>query len=260
MTIRQQAGSEYVLTVLHRILRQNQGRSEVKKEIIAAVVLAGGSGTRMGTSCKKQYVSLNGKPMLYYALKAFQESSVDRMILVSNEPEYCRTEIIEKYRFHKTTDIVPGGAERYDSVYAGLLAAKDCDYVLVHDGARPLVSGETIEASIEAVRRHPACVTGVPAKDTIKIAGEGNFAESTPERTKLWQIQTPQAFSYPLLMKAYRTVLDEQPKGITDDAMIIEYGQYAKIKIIPGSYKNIKITTPEDLIIAEAFLREAGRK
>lgn len=227
----------------------------MQKEKITAIVLAGGNGTRMGSSCKKQYILLNGRPILYYSLKAFQESSVDDIVLVTNEEEYCRDEILEKYNLNKVSKIVSGGTERFDSVYAGLLAAKDCSYVLIHDGARPFVTQDMIQKSIDAVKIYHACVIGMPVKDTIKIADENKFADKTPKRESVWQIQTPQTFSYDLILKAYDKVLKEKPEGITDDAMVVEYGNDTKVKLLSGSYKNIKITTPEDLIIAEAFLR-----
>lgn len=228
----------------------------MQKDRITAIVLAGGSGKRMGGDCKKQYMLLDGKPILYYSLKIFQESSVDEIVLVTNEEEYCQKEIIQKYHLDKVTQIVPGGAERYHSVYAGLLAIKECDYVLIHDGARPFITQDIVNGSIAAVKEYSACIVGMPVKDTIKIADDRNFTKDTPAREKVWQIQTPQTFSYPLILDAYQKVLAEKPAGITDDAMIIEYGNYAKVKMIPGSYENIKITTPEDMVIAEAFLHK----
>ncbi len=229
----------------------------MQKDKITAIVLAGGSGKRMGGSCKKQYMLLADHPVLSYSLKTFQKSCVDEIILVTNEKEYCHKEIIQKYHIDKVTNIVPGGAERYHSVYAGLLAAGECSYVLVHDGARPFLTQEMINASIEAVKEYHACAIGMPVKDTIKIADKENFAIKIPARESVWQIQTPQTFSYSLLLKAYQKVLAEQPEGITDDAMVIEYGGYTKVKLIRGSYENIKITTPEDMTIAEAFLNRS---
>lgn len=227
----------------------------MQKEKVSAIVLAGGSGKRMGTTCKKQYLCLGERPLLYYSLKTFQESSIDEMILVTNELEYCRKEIVQKYNLDKVKKIVPGGRERYHSVYEGLLAAEGCSYVLIHDGARPFVTQEMIENSIDMVKIHLACVVGVPAKDTMKLADNQKFAEMTLEREKVWQIQTPQTFSYPLIRKAYQKVLAENPKGITDDAMVVEYGSDTKVKLLMGSYGNIKITTPEDLVIAEALYK-----
>ena len=155
------------------------------------------------------------------------------------------------------TKTAPGGKERYDSVYAGLLAAEDCGYVLIHDGARPFITQDMIRESIDAVKKYGACAIGVPAKDTIKIADEEGFAEQTPKRERVWQIQTPQSFSYKLILEAYQQIMREKPKGITDDAMVVEYGNYARVRLVMGSYQNIKITTPEDLVIAEAFLSSA---
>lgn len=228
----------------------------MQKEKVTAIVLAGGSGSRMGSACKKQYMLLGKKPLLYYSLRTFQESCVDEIVLVTNEAEYCQKEIIQKYGLDKVTKIVPGGAERYHSVYAGLCAVSECSYVLIHDGARPFVTETMINDSLEAARKYQACIIGMPVKDTIKIADESEFAEQTPERAKVWQIQTPQTFSYPLIRKAYQKVLKEEPNGITDDAMVVEYANLAKVKLIRGSYENIKITTPEDMKIAELFLKK----
>ena len=209
----------------------------------------------MGKACKKQYLELCGRPVLSYSLKAFQESSVDEIILVSNEAEYCQREIVEKYSLDKVVKITSGGKERYDSVYQGLLAAEGCRYVLIHDGARPFLTCDIIQASIDAVRKYQACVVGMPVKDTIKVADSSQFAKETLERNKVWQIQTPQTFDYPLIRKAYEKIMQKKPVGITDDAMVVEYTQSTKIKLIKGSYENIKITTPDDLVIAEAFMR-----
>lgn len=226
------------------------------RDRITAILLAGGSGKRMGGDCKKQYMLLDGHPLLYYSLKAFQESPVDEIVLVTNEEAYCREELVEKYHFDKVGKIVPGGEERYLSVYNGLLEAKESSYVLIHDGARPFVTGEIILRCIEEVKVHQACAAGMPVKDTIKIADENGFARQTPDRSYVYLIQTPQAFSYPLILRAYKKVMEEQVQGITDDAMVVEYLQEKKVKLIEGSYQNIKITTPEDCLIAEAFLKK----
>lgn len=232
----------------------------MEKETVTAIVLAGGSGTRMGGVCKKQYMQLGHKPLLYYSLKTFQESCVDQIVLVTNEPEYCKEEIIQKYGLDKVKSIVPGGKERCHSVYAGLLAASECSYVLIHDGARPFVTESMIDDSLSAVRNCQACIVGMPVKDTIKIVNEEGFAEQTPQREKVWQIQTPQTFSYPLILNAYRKILKERPEGITDDSMAVEYGNFTKVRILQGSYENIKITTPEDMKIAEMFLKKVVDK
>ncbi len=222
-----------------------------------AIVLAAGAGRRMNAKVQKQYLEVQGKPMLYYALKAFEESEVTDIVLVAGagQEAYCRGEVIEKYGLKKIKCIAAGGRERYHSVYEGLLAAKGADYVLIHDGARPMVDKDLIRRSIEAVGIFQACAAGVPAKDTIKIAGEGQMVKETLDRSRVWQIQTPQAFSYPLILEAYRRLMEKDEVAVTDDAAVVERMTSVPVKLIEGSYRNIKITTPEDLIIAEAYLR-----
>lgn len=222
-----------------------------------AVVLAAGAGKRMNTKVHKQYLEVAGKPLLYYTLKAFEESRVDDIVLVTGagEEEYCRREIVEKYGFHKIKAVVPGGKERYHSVYQGLLAAEGADYVLIHDGARPLVEQEVIERCMESVEKYQACVVGMPVKDTIKIVDREQFAKETPDRSTLWQVQTPQTFSYGLIREAYCKMLQQEDSVITDDAMVVERMTSVPVKLIEGSYRNIKITTPEDLLLMEAYLR-----
>lgn len=222
-----------------------------------AVVLAAGAGKRMQSAVRKQYLMIEGKPVLYYALNAFEQSKISDIILVvgAGEIEYCRKEILEKYGIQKVKAIVEGGKERYHSVYEGLKAASGTDYVLIHDGARPFVTQEIIQRSMEAATQYGACVVGMPVKDTIKIIGEDGFAETTPERSRLWQIQTPQTFSYPLILDAYEKVLMQDDTSITDDAMVLERASGQKVKVIEGSYQNIKITTPEDIFLAEAYLK-----
>jgi len=221
-----------------------------------AIVLAAGSGKRMNSKVHKQYLLLKGKPVLYYSLKAFEDSRVEDIILVVGvgEIEFCRKEIVERYGFEKVCAIVEGGKERYHSVYEGLKAAGRTDYVLIHDGARPFVTREIIERTMATVCECKACVVGMPVKDTIKIVDEGGFAKETPNRSNVWQVQTPQAFSYSLIFDAYAKLLAKEDATITDDAMVIERMTDYKVKLIEGSYQNIKITTPEDLAVAEAYL------
>ena len=169
---------------------------------------------------------------------------------------WCREEIVEKYGFTKVSAVVSGGKERYDSVYEGLRACKDTEYVLIHDGARPFIDHEIIERGLMAAAQTGASVVGMPSKDTVKIADvEGNVSE-TPDRSSVWIVQTPQIFRYPLIYDAYTSILKKEMTGITDDAMVAEHETGVKIRFSEGSYRNIKITTPEDLVIAEAFLRE----
>lgn len=234
-------------------------------ERTAAVVLAAGKGSRMGSTIHKQYMELCGKPLLYHTLRAFEESSVDEIVLVTGPGEvpFCQNEIVDRYGFSKISAVTEGGSERYHSVYAGLKAVKDCAYVLIHDGARPCVTKEIIDASRTAAITYGACVVGMPVKDTIKISDENGYAALTPDRTSLWQIQTPQAFRYDLVLRAYNRLMESESfqKGVTDDAMVVETMTKEKVKLIQGDYTNIKVTTPEDLEIAGVFLnRIYGKK
>lgn len=223
---------------------------------ITAVVLAGGQGRRMQSNIPKQYLLLNGKPILYYSLMVFEQSRVDEIVLVTGEEEreYCRKEIVERFGFQKVRAVVAGGKERYHSVYAGLKSCLGCDYVMIHDGARPFLTEEMIERSIEAVERDRACAVGMPVKDTIKICDENGYVEQTPKREQVWMIQTPQSFEYCLIEQAYRMVI-ESGRAVTDDAMAVEIFLKEKVRLVEGSYANIKITTPEDLIIAEQMMK-----
>ena len=171
----------------------------MEKEKIVALVLAAGTGKRMQSSTAKQYMLLGGKPLVCYALEAFERSPVDEVILVTGEKEidYCKNDIVKKYGYQKVTRVVAGGKERYHSVYQGLKAIGQADYVLIHDGARPFVTEDIICRSIDTVKKEKACVVGMPVKDTIKIATEDTYASVTPDRRLVWMIQTPQAFSYP---------------------------------------------------------------
>ncbi|MCI5584588.1 MAG: 2-C-methyl-D-erythritol 4-phosphate cytidylyltransferase [Lachnospiraceae bacterium] len=234
----------------------------MQEKKIAAVCLAAGRGKRMESKVQKQYLLLGNKPILYYSLAAFENSRVDSVILVvgTGEEEYCRKEIVEAYGFTKVKAVVPGGKERYHSVYQGLLAAGACDYVLIHDGARPFLNQEIIERCIEGAKDCNACVAGMPVKDTIKLADADQNIETTPDRSRVWMIQTPQAFSFPLIKEAYSKLMALEAAGkaspvpVTDDAMVVEYFLGEKVRLVQGSYENIKITTPEDMKVAEAFL------
>lgn len=229
----------------------------------AAVVLAAGSGKRMGSSTKKQYMMIGGRPVIYYSLKAFQDSFVDEIVLVVSpgDVDYCQKEIAEKYGFNKVRHIVEGGRERYHSVAIGLDHISSCDYVFIHDGARPVLTEEILERAFECVQKYDACVVGMPAKDTIKIADQKGNIASTPNRNLVWLVQTPQVFAYSLIKEAYGKLpfkekeLAEKGIAITDDAMVVEALTGHPVKLAVGSYKNIKITTPEDIFIAENFLK-----
>lgn len=224
----------------------------------AAIVLAAGQGKRMQSHVQKQFLLLNGRPLITYALEAFENSPVDQIILVAGPDEirYCQEEIAEKYGFSKVTKVIAGGRERYHSVYEGLKAAEGVEYVLIHDGARPLLDQEIISRSLEGAKKYGACVVGMPVKDTIKTSGADGFVTSTPDRRTLWQVQTPQAFYYPWILEAYKKLFsrEEYQQGVTDDGMVLEAMTSHKVKLIEGSYFNIKVTTPEDMAVAEALL------
>lgn len=229
----------------------------MKRVVYGAVVLAAGSGSRMNTKTAKQYLLLNGRPLIYYALRQFQDSAVEKIVLVvaQGQEEYCRKEIVERYGFTKVCAIVPGGSERYLSVHAGLKALKGADYVLIHDGARPCVDQDILKRTMEAVADCQACVAGMPVKDTIKIVDEQQMAQKTPDRRSLWQVQTPQAFAYDLIRRAYDAVIASGEQTVTDDAQVLELAFGRTCRLIEGSYRNIKVTTPEDLDVAQIFLK-----
>ena len=222
----------------------------------AAVVLAAGKGSRMQADRPKQYLLLKEKPVLYYSLKAFEDSSIDEVVLVvgEGEIEYCQKEIVDKYQFKKITAITEGGKERYHSVYEGLKRMESVDYVFIHDGARPFVTVELITKLLEEVKEHKACVAGMPVKDTIKLVDDKQFVIDTPDRRMVWLVQTPQVFGYDLVYGAYEKVMAGDQNGITDDAMVVEQMTGHPVKLIEAGYRNIKITTPEDIIIGESFL------
>ena len=247
------------------------------KERCTAVVLAAGSGSRMNSDVAKQYMPLCGKPLIWYALHVIEESSViDDCILVTGAEDisYVRDEIVARYCFRKVDNIVAGGLERYDSVYNALRVIADrkikepdqSGYVFIHDGARPFLTEDILQRCYDEVQSSKACVAGMPVKDTVKIADRENFAVQTPDRTLVWQIQTPQVFDAFLIIKAYEELMRQKDRllsegiKITDDAMVVETFTDTSVKLVRGSYENIKITTPEDMLIAEAFVHKNTHK
>ena len=224
-----------------------------------AIVLAAGQGKRMNSKVQKQFLLIKGKPVLYYSLSCFQKSrEIEEIIVVTGKDSinFCKQEIIEAYGFSKVKAVIAGGRERYDSVYAGLCACEDSDYVFIHDGARPFLTEDMIRRGKEAVLASGACVIGMPSKDTIKIADENGMVASTPRRSLVWNIQTPQIFSYTAIREAYEEARQQNMADITDDAMVMERFGNMKIKLVEGSYENIKITTPEDILVAEKILEK----
>ena len=218
-----------------------------------AIVLSGGTGKRMNSDIPKQYMMLKDKPVLAHSLLAFEQSPVDDIVIVcgAGDEEYIIKEFVEKYGLSKVSAVCAGGAERYNSVYNGLKACKDTDYVLIHDGARPYVSDEIIKRNIEEVQKYKAVVTSVKATDTVKIADDNGFVISTPERKSVYFMQTPQTFEYKLALDSYSKLIEELEKEVkvqvTDDAQVVEMYSEIKVKLIEGDYSNIKITVPKDL-------------
>lgn len=220
------------------------------------VIVAAGTGSRMNVDINKQFIKLNNKEIIAHTIEKFYKNkNIQDIVVVIKEEEFefFNYEIINKYKF-KNIKIAFGGKERQDSVYNGLKELdKKCKIVLIHDGARPFVSEEIIKNSIIEATHNKAVVVGVSVKDTIKIVDEDNNIVETPNRNKLWAVQTPQTFDYEILLKSYENAFKDDFYG-TDDAMLVERIGY-KVKMIKGSYNNIKITTQEDLNIGTQILK-----
>lgn len=236
------------------------------KKKCTAIVLSAGQGKRMGTAVQKQYIELFGKPIISYTLDAFQKSRIiDEIVLVvgAGQEEWVQKEIVEKYQINKVCAVIPGGKERYDSVWAGLKWIKEQkeqpEYIFIHDGARMFVDEQILTRGYENVEKFGACVAGMPSKDTIKLVDEDQFAVNTPPRKLVWAVQTPQIFKTDLIENAYTKLMEEVPDNITDDAMVVEQMLKVPVKLYEGSYENIKITTPEDLAVAEVFLAKRAK-
>lgn len=226
-----------------------------------AIIPAAGMGKRMGASLNKQYLLLAGKPILAHTLAVFQEcAAIAGIILVTPRDEipFCRAEVVERYGLSKVLEIVPGGAERQHSVMNGLQAlqgrAAGHDIVVIHDGVRPFINAALLQESIDCAAAGDGALVAVPVKDTIKVVRDG-MVTATPERASLWQAQTPQTFRYDQIMQAHRQAAADGFLG-TDDCSLLERATDT-VRIVTGSYRNIKITTPEDLVLAEAFMKAA---
>ncbi len=228
------------------------------EEKVVAILLAAGRGARMNSTIKKQFIEINEKPILYYSLKAFQESAVDEIILVTDteDMKFCQTELVDKYNFTKVTKMVQGGNERFRSVLEGLKVCGNCDYVLIHDSARPFLSQNLIRDILDEVKVHRAVIPAVPTKDTIKVVNAKGEVENTPARTSIYLAQTPQAFAMEEIMRANAKMIAKPIPGlkVTDDAMIIEHYGSCPVHIVMGDYDNIKITTQSDLPLASSIL------
>ncbi len=231
-----------------------------------AIVLSAGTGSRMGGPVAKQYMLLADKPVLWYSLNVIEQSKViDDCILVTgaNDIDYVTREIVQKFGFTKVHSVVAGGTERYLSVMNALKAMEEgAGYVFIHDGARPFLSEEMLTRLADAVDEYHACVAAMPSKDTVKIVDRDNWAIQTPDRRTVWNVQTPQVFDARIIIEAYERLemgmqrLHEQGIAITDDAGVVELFTNYKVRLVEGSYHNIKITTPEDMVVATALLKE----
>lgn len=241
----------------------------MKKAHCTAIVLAAGSGKRMNSATAKQYIVLEGKPIIWYSLQTVEQSEViEDCILVASPDDisYVKEEIVEKYGFQKVKAVVPGGKERYESVHNALQSIKDLipasDYVFIHDGARPFLTEKILQDTYDAVVQYKACVAAMPVKDTIKICDERGFISQTPNRSLVWAVQTPQVFERTLITCSYEKLIAEieelqkQGVAVTDDTFVAQRYEEVPVKLVESSYENIKITTPEDLKIAAGFLQK----
>lgn len=229
---------------------------------IAVVIPAAGQGSRMRSDVSKQFIEIDDKPILAYTIEQFQSCSlIDDIIVVTgkSESEYVEKYIKQRYGFSKVRKIVHGGKERQHSVLNGLIAVdQNVDIVLIHDGARPLITHVDIEKVILQTIKSDACVLGVKVKDTVKLVDANNNVIETPDRKSLYIIQTPQGFKRELITAAYIKGNDVGFSA-TDDSMLVEKQMSVKVKVVEGNYQNIKITTPEDLVLVTNILQENGR-
>lgn len=226
-------------------------------EKVCAIILAAGRGKRMGAKVNKQFLLLDGKPILYYTLNAFNSNkNIDEIVLVAAESEIdiCKKEVVDKYKFDKVTAIVAGGKERQNSVLNGLKALNFCNIVLIHDGARPFVSQKVIDDGIEYAGKYGACACGVKPIDTIKVRNDEGFSSNTLKRDELFAVQTPQSFKYNLIRECHEEI-DKLNIMVTDDTMVVERFNN-KVYLYDGDYSNVKITTVQDLSIGEQILKK----
>ena len=224
--------------------------------MISAIILAGGKGKRMGSAISKQFIDIKGKPIIYYTLKKFSENKkIDNIIVVLPEDEvkYFKENILKKYEL-RINKIVIGGKERQDSVYNALKSLKNSstDIVLIHDGARPFISERIINEGIKFAEIYGAAAPGVMPKDTIKVKNEKNFSVDTPNRANLVSIQTPQVFKFDEILECHEKIR-YNGEMVTDDTMVVEKYGYS-VYLYDGEYTNIKVTTPEDLILPERLI------
>lgn len=225
---------------------------------ISVLIPAAGQGKRMETSVKKPYLILSDKPVLSHTIDRFEQNSViDEIIVIVDESDLtaCHEDVISPFRFRKVRELVAGGETRQVSVFNGIQAlSSDVDYVVIHDGVRPFIDDEIIFRCIEATVECGASVAAVPVKDTIKVANKDLLIDHTPKRDLLWRVQTPQVFRYSLLLEAHDMAIKDGISASDDATLVEELGH--PVKLVMGSYKNVKLTTPEDLLLAETLLNE----
>jgi len=222
---------------------------------VGAIIVAAGSSQRMG-GVDKVFALLGGKPVLSRVIDAFQGcNSINQIVVVVSREnlENCR-QLIAEPGWSKVVEVCAGGRRRQDSVAAGLSRLSQCQWVVIHDGARPLVTADLIERGLEAARETGAAVAAIPVTDTIKAAGDDRLVQQTLPRRNLWAVQTPQVFRFDIIAEAY-----EKAKGeVTDDATLVEQLGY-QVKLYMGSYDNIKVTTLDDLALAEVLWQKCGK-
>lgn len=223
-----------------------------KQQKTTAIIAAAGESRRM-EGMDKIFTVLGTEPVLVHAVSAFEKcSQVGQIVIIVSEPNVERAKkLVDEHRWAKVSAVCAGGERRQDSVAAGLAQIGDCDWVVIHDGARPLVTADLIERGLEAAKETGAAVAAVPVTDTIKLAGDDMVVMGTPPRQNLWVVQTPQVFRADIIKEAYRQVEGE----VTDDAALVERAG-DKVKLYMGAYDNIKITTPHDLVLAEILAQE----
>jgi 2-C-methyl-D-erythritol 4-phosphate cytidylyltransferase len=221
---------------------------------VGVIIVAAGTSSRMG-GIDKVFATLVGEPILAKVVTVFNDCSlVDEIVIVLAKKSLEQgRRLIKDHHWHKVIAVCPGGPRRQDSVKEGLRRLTDCEWVVIHDGARPCISTDLIERGLITARESGAAIAGVPVKDTIKIVSRRGFVQQTPTRQSLWAAQTPQVFRYDLVAEAYRQADDE----VTDDAALVEKLGH-RVEVYMGSYHNIKVTTPEDLAVAEVFLQKKG--
>jgi len=227
---------------------------------IYAIVVAAGKGERMASDVAKQYILLCGKPVILYSLEIFDSiDAIDGIVLVvaACDVSYVCESLLTKHTLKKKVSVVIGGFNRQQSVLNGLNSIPhDADFVVIHDGVRPLITEQIVSNGIDEAANHGAVAVGVPVKDTIKIVDSQNFISSTPMRDELWIVQTPQIFRYETIFAAHKKALEDGFIG-TDDSILAERSGVS-VKMIKGSYRNIKITTSEDLILAQELIKFSG--